>query len=68
MAESVRKDSSGLCFVRRIIDLEHHLDHPLAWKFIDMIGSQTDTDAQRLLVQLRDKTLPQKLGKANIFE
>ena len=65
---SCSQDTSGLCFVRLISDLESHLDHHLAWRFIDMTGKDIDTEAQGLLQQLRDKSLPQKIDRNNMFE
>ena len=37
-----------------------------ARNFIDMIGRDVDVEAQKLLANLRDEKLPQKLPEANI--
>ncbi|KAK3105389.1 hypothetical protein FSP39_024054, partial [Pinctada imbricata] len=52
-----------LCFVRMIDDIEEHLDHRLAWRFIDKDGDKVDTEAQKILQSLREEKVPYKLNK-----
>ena len=58
-----------LCFVRIIEDLTDHLDHSKAWRFIDMLSTDSkmiDSEAQLILSQLRDEKITQKLQNFNI--
>ena len=53
-------DTQCLCFVRIIEDVLSHLSHEKAWRFIDMVGSEVDNEAQQYLSHLRDE----KIAKA----
>lgn len=56
-----------LCFVRIIEDIDNHLNHPKAWRFIDMIEGQTvDSEAQNILKRLRDQSIVEKMNFSNI--
>ncbi|KAL3862495.1 hypothetical protein ACJMK2_008455 [Sinanodonta woodiana] len=51
-----------LCFVRIIEDLEQNLNHPKAWRFIDMVQeNKVDEESQQILSTLRDEKIIQKL-------
>lgn len=45
----------------------NHLSHQLAWRFVDMIQSQVDVEAQGLLTKLRDDKVAQKLEDFNVI-
>jgi hypothetical protein len=58
-----------LCFVRIIKDITSHLDHDKAWRFIDVLSSDSkslDTEAQTILSKLRDEKIVEKLQNTNI--
>ena len=60
-----RKDRC-LAFIRHINNI--NLQHPKAWRFIDMTADkQLDTEAQQLMTSLREETIPQLLPAENIF-
>ena len=56
-----------LCFVRIIEDIDDHLTHPKAWRFIDMMSDDVDNDSQKQLTTLRDDKLKEKLIQDNVF-
>lgn len=56
-----------LAYIRRINNLNMNMIK-YARNFIDMIGKDKDTEAQKLLSTLRDVKLPQKLIKENIAD
>ena len=55
-----------LCFVRIIDDIEKNIDHPKAWRYIDMTDSLVDHDAQQQLASLRDGKINEKLANENV--
>ena len=58
-----------LCFVRIIQDIDDHLDHSKAPRFIDMLSSndkRVDVEAQVILSQLRDEKLTRRLQNINL--
>ena len=55
-----------LCFVRIIDDIEKNIDHPKAWRYIDMTDSLVDRDAQQQLTSLRDGKINEKLANENV--
>ncbi|XP_045162803.2 NACHT and WD repeat domain-containing protein 2-like [Mercenaria mercenaria] len=58
-----------LCFVRIIEDITSHLDHDKAWRFIDVLTSDSrslDSEAQTILSRLRDEKIVEKLHDTNI--
>ena len=55
-----------LSHIRVIGDITDHLSHQVAWRFIDMSGSDIDTEAQNHLINLRDVEIKQKLADDNI--
>ena len=55
-----------LCFVRIIDDMENNINHPKAWRYIDMAGSLVDHQAQQQLAALRDEKINGKLANANV--
>ncbi len=55
-----------LCFVRIIDDIEKNIDHPKAWRYIDMTESLVDRDAQEQLAQLRDAKISEALAGENL--
>ena len=64
-------NSQCLCYIRIIEDMLEHLSHSLAWRFIDVSSapdSLLDTEAQQLLVQLRDERLLKALNTSNILK
>ena len=55
-----------LCFVRIISDIEKNIDHPKAWRYIDMTDFLIDHDAQEQLASLRDAKVREKLASENV--
>ena len=56
-----------LCFVRIIQNMEEHLSHPLAWRFIDLTDTNSlDNDAQERLSNLRDNKVIGALNRLNV--
>lgn len=49
-----------ICMLRNIFDLDQHLGHRKAMKYIDLVGGNKviDQEAQNLLAKLRDDTIP----------
>lgn len=60
--------SSALCFVRHINDMTEHLHERKAWRFIDKNDDDVDDDAQKMLKELRDAAVPNKLPSDNILK
>ena len=57
-----------LCFIRIINDLDTNLDHPKAWRYVDMgEGGRLDEDAKRHLEKLRDSLVVSKLERKNVY-
>lgn len=56
-----------LGFIRLITDIDNHLSHQVAWRFIDKRDEQLDFEAQDLMKNLRDQELPKKLAPENII-
>ena len=69
-----RQEDTCLCIMRRIPDIEQHLDDPKAPKFIDLAtgnghNSQVvDSEAQQLLGQLRENKVPTSIEKGNLAQ
>ncbi|OWF43078.1 NACHT and WD repeat domain-containing protein 2-like [Mizuhopecten yessoensis] len=56
-----------LCFIRIIDDLQFHLRHNKASRFIDMVNQEkVDEEAQEILSNLRDETVFSKMESSNI--
>ena len=61
-----RRQDRCLAFIRHINNI--NLQHPKAWRFIDMTADkQLDTETQQLMTSLREETIPQLLPAENIF-
>ena len=61
-----RRRDRCLAFIRHINNI--NLQHPKAWRFIDMTADkQLDTEAQQLMTSLREETIPQLLPAENIL-
>ena len=66
IAQNDRRKDRCLAFIRHINNI--NLQHPKAWRFIDMTADkQLDTEAQQLMTSLREETIPQLLPAENIF-
>ncbi len=67
--QTAPKDPTKHClaFVRLIQDLEDNLDHPMAWRFIDLDqNGRIDSEVQHRLDQLRDEKLLTFLKSMNL--
>ena len=61
-----RRSESSLAFIRHVNNI--NLQHPKAWRFIDMTADgQLDTEAKQLMTSLREETIPELLPAENIF-
>ena len=66
IALNEKRQDRCLAFIRHINNI--NLQHPKAWRFIDMTADkQLDTEAQQLMTSLREETIPQLLPAENIF-
>lgn len=57
-----------LCFFREIVDIRDHLSDEKASKYIDMISSDIDHEAEKLLDRLKNVRLPPALKSSNIYK
>ena len=64
--KGTRPDETSVCIIRKIIDIEDHLDDFRAEKFTDKINSQVDSEAKQLLQNLRDSRLSHMLPENNV--
>ena len=61
-----RRRDRCLAFIRHVNNI--NLQHPKAWRFIDMTADgQLDTEAKQLMTSLREETIRELLPAENIF-
>ena len=64
-----RQEDTCLCIMRRIPDIEQHLNDPKAPKFIDLVQTNTiDGEAQQLLGQLRESKVLTNVEHGNLTQ
>ena len=61
-----QQEDSKICLFRIIDDLLQHVNEKPGSKFIDMMDSEIDGEAQRLLHNLRDNLIPKHVSKEDM--